>query len=44
MCGDGVVQKLNGEECDDGNKVVTDECVGRSCGLRQTWSRYKSDT
>ncbi|XP_027000228.2 acetylcholinesterase collagenic tail peptide [Tachysurus fulvidraco] len=28
MCGDGVVQTLNGEECDDGNKVVTDECVG----------------
>ncbi|KAG7316854.1 hypothetical protein KOW79_019152 [Hemibagrus wyckioides] len=27
-CGDGVVQPLNGEECDDGNKVVTDECVG----------------
>ncbi|KAB5531138.1 hypothetical protein PHYPO_G00137440 [Pangasianodon hypophthalmus] len=28
MCGDGEVQLLNGEECDDGNKVVTDECVG----------------
>lgn len=30
--GDGDVQPLNGEECDDGNKVVTDECVGRSGG------------
>ncbi|XP_076865586.1 uncharacterized protein LOC143517222 [Brachyhypopomus gauderio] len=27
-CGDGVVQPHNGEECDDGNKVVTDDCVG----------------
>ncbi|XP_051991707.1 acetylcholinesterase collagenic tail peptide-like [Xyrauchen texanus] len=28
FCGDGEVQELNREECDDGNKVVTDNCVG----------------
>uniref|UniRef100_A0A4W5JYD1 Uncharacterized protein n=1 Tax=Hucho hucho TaxID=62062 RepID=A0A4W5JYD1_9TELE len=28
VCGDGLVQ--NGEECDDGNKVVTDACLSRS--------------
>ncbi|KAK7139169.1 hypothetical protein R3I93_016333 [Phoxinus phoxinus] len=28
VCGDGELQELNGEECDDGNKVVTDDCVG----------------
>ncbi|KAK2855035.1 hypothetical protein Q7C36_006904 [Tachysurus vachellii] len=27
FCGDGIVQVENGEECDDGNKVVTDGCV-----------------
>ncbi|KAJ7991917.1 hypothetical protein DPEC_G00288840 [Dallia pectoralis] len=27
VCGDGLVQELNGEECDDGNKVVTDACL-----------------
>ncbi|TSK34730.1 2-hydroxyacyl-CoA lyase 1 [Bagarius yarrelli] len=27
FCGDGIVQLENGEECDDGNKVVTDGCV-----------------
>ncbi|XP_028835937.1 acetylcholinesterase collagenic tail peptide isoform X1 [Denticeps clupeoides] len=27
VCGDGIVQPLSGEECDDGNKVVTDSCV-----------------
>ncbi|XP_023673518.1 uncharacterized protein [Paramormyrops kingsleyae] len=26
-CGDGMVQPRNGEDCDDGNKVVTDSCV-----------------
>uniref|UniRef100_A0A3B3CMJ7 Collagen-like tail subunit (single strand of homotrimer) of asymmetric acetylcholinesterase n=1 Tax=Oryzias melastigma TaxID=30732 RepID=A0A3B3CMJ7_ORYME len=26
-CGDGIVQPSNGEECDDGNRVVTDNCV-----------------
>uniref|UniRef100_A0A8C5A248 Acetylcholinesterase collagenic tail peptide n=1 Tax=Gadus morhua TaxID=8049 RepID=A0A8C5A248_GADMO len=26
-CGDGIVQIPNGEECDDGNRVVTDSCV-----------------
>ncbi|ROL45890.1 Acetylcholinesterase collagenic tail peptide [Anabarilius grahami] len=28
VCGDGELQELNGEECDDGNKVVTDDCIG----------------
>ncbi|TRY65721.1 hypothetical protein DNTS_005564, partial [Danionella cerebrum] len=28
VCGDGEVQAHNGEECDDGNKVVTDGCIG----------------
>ncbi|XP_046704332.1 acetylcholinesterase collagenic tail peptide isoform X1 [Silurus meridionalis] len=27
FCGDGIVQVVNAEECDDGNKVVTDGCV-----------------
>ncbi|KAL0961825.1 hypothetical protein UPYG_G00332180 [Umbra pygmaea] len=27
LCGDGLVQALNEEECDDGNKVVTDACL-----------------
>ncbi|KPP75002.1 acetylcholinesterase collagenic tail peptide-like [Scleropages formosus] len=27
FCGDGVMQALNGEDCDDGNKVVTDGCI-----------------
>uniref|UniRef100_A0A8C7ZZQ4 Collagen-like tail subunit (single strand of homotrimer) of asymmetric acetylcholinesterase n=1 Tax=Oryzias sinensis TaxID=183150 RepID=A0A8C7ZZQ4_9TELE len=26
-CGDGIVQPSNGEECDDANRVVTDNCV-----------------
>lgn len=30
VCGDGEVHEVNGEECDDGNKVVTDDCVGES--------------
>jgi cysteine-rich repeat protein len=28
-CGDGIVQIPNGEECDDGNRVVTDSCVSK---------------
>ncbi|KAI1886174.1 hypothetical protein AGOR_G00211280 [Albula goreensis] len=27
FCGDGIAQAYNGEECDDGNKVVTDNCI-----------------
>ncbi|KAJ8288094.1 hypothetical protein COCON_G00007530 [Conger conger] len=27
FCGDGIVQAYNDEECDDGNKVVTDSCI-----------------
>ncbi|XP_010871457.1 acetylcholinesterase collagenic tail peptide [Esox lucius] len=27
VCGDGLVQASNEEECDDGNKVVTDACL-----------------
>ncbi|MBN3298074.1 COLQ Acetylcholinesterase, partial [Amia calva] len=26
-CGDGIVQAYNGEDCDDGNKIVTDGCI-----------------
>lgn len=26
-CGDGIVQ--DGEECDDGNAVVTDDCISK---------------
>lgn len=29
FCGDSIVQAENGEECDDGNKVVTDGCVSK---------------
>ncbi|MGH0134511.1 UNVERIFIED_CONTAM: hypothetical protein FKN15_061357 [Acipenser sinensis] len=27
VCGDGLVQEHNGEDCDDGNKAVTDGCI-----------------
>ena len=27
-CGDGIIQ--DGEECDDGNAVVTDDCISKS--------------
>uniref|UniRef100_S4RUQ8 Uncharacterized protein n=1 Tax=Petromyzon marinus TaxID=7757 RepID=S4RUQ8_PETMA len=27
-CGDGTVQEENGEECDDGNDVSSDTCIG----------------
>lgn len=30
-CGDGIVQISNGEECDDKNRVVTDNCVSKCC-------------
>lgn len=40
-CGDGEVQMMNGEECDDGNQAVTDECVGRSHGRRRTRSNTR---
>ncbi len=35
------MQELNGEECDDGNKVVTDDCVGESHDHRdnQCWGK-----
>lgn len=26
-CGDGKVQPQHGEECDDGNQIVTDACL-----------------
>ncbi|XP_072532597.1 uncharacterized protein [Salminus brasiliensis] len=41
LCGDGEVQPLNGEECDDGNKVVTDECVG--CKKAYCGDGYRHD-
>lgn len=27
VCGDGKVQSQHGEECDDGNQMVTDACL-----------------
>ncbi|KAF4077751.1 hypothetical protein AMELA_G00211560 [Ameiurus melas] len=40
-CGDGEVQMMNGEECDDGNQVVTDECVG--CKKAYCGDGYRHD-
>ena len=28
MCGDGMLDPMEGEECDDGNQDTTDSCVG----------------
>jgi len=28
-CGDGVVDVENGEQCDDGNTDIHDDCIGR---------------
>ncbi|XP_056618635.1 acetylcholinesterase collagenic tail peptide [Triplophysa dalaica] len=39
FCGDGIVQVENGEECDDGNKVVTDGCV--KCKLAYCGDGYR---
>ncbi|XP_052003138.1 acetylcholinesterase collagenic tail peptide-like [Xyrauchen texanus] len=39
FCGDGIVQVVNGEECDDGNKVVTDGCV--KCKLAYCGDGYR---
>ncbi|XP_051577016.1 acetylcholinesterase collagenic tail peptide [Myxocyprinus asiaticus] len=39
FCGDSVVQVENGEECDDGNKVVTDGCV--KCKLAYCGDGYR---
>uniref|UniRef100_UPI00398F3ADB acetylcholinesterase collagenic tail peptide isoform X2 n=1 Tax=Pristiophorus japonicus TaxID=55135 RepID=UPI00398F3ADB len=40
FCGDGIVQEENGEECDDGNKIVTDNCINCKqayCGDGYLW-------
>ncbi|XP_067906915.1 acetylcholinesterase collagenic tail peptide isoform X3 [Heterodontus francisci] len=40
FCGDGIVQEENGEECDDGNKIVTDSCINckqAHCGDGYLW-------
>ncbi|XP_072365467.1 acetylcholinesterase collagenic tail peptide isoform X1 [Scyliorhinus torazame] len=40
FCGDGIVQKENEEECDDGNKIVTDSCINckqAHCGDGYRW-------
>ena len=29
MCGDGMLDPMEGEECDDGNQDTTDSCVGQ---------------
>ncbi|XP_026140124.1 acetylcholinesterase collagenic tail peptide-like [Carassius auratus] len=39
FCGDSIVQVENGEECDDGNKVVTDGCV--KCKLAYCGDGYR---
>ncbi|ROI36342.1 2-hydroxyacyl-CoA lyase 1 [Anabarilius grahami] len=39
FCGDSIVQTENGEECDDGNKVVTDGCV--KCKLAYCGDGYR---
>ncbi|XP_062848441.1 acetylcholinesterase collagenic tail peptide [Trichomycterus rosablanca] len=39
FCGDGLVQVENREECDDGNKVVTDGCV--KCKLAYCGDGYR---
>ncbi|XP_049331956.1 acetylcholinesterase collagenic tail peptide [Astyanax mexicanus] len=41
LCGDGEVQPMNEEECDDGNKVVTDDCVG--CKKAYCGDGYRQD-
>lgn len=33
-CGDGKVQAQYGEECDDGNQIVTDACLSESCAFQ----------
>ncbi|XP_018596283.1 acetylcholinesterase collagenic tail peptide [Scleropages formosus] len=40
-CGDGITQAYNGEECDDGNKVVTDGCI--KCKLAYCGDGYRYD-
>eukprot|EP00062_Callorhinchus_milii_P020953 gi/632977167/ref/XP_007905198.1/ PREDICTED: acetylcholinesterase collagenic tail peptide isoform X1 [Callorhinchus milii] len=40
FCGDGIVQEESGEECDDGNRIVTDSCINckhASCGDGYRW-------
>ncbi|XP_072431113.1 acetylcholinesterase collagenic tail peptide isoform X2 [Chiloscyllium punctatum] len=44
FCGDGVVQEENGEECDDGNKIVTDSCINCKqayCGDGYVWKGFE---
>ncbi|XP_048881798.1 acetylcholinesterase collagenic tail peptide [Brienomyrus brachyistius] len=41
VCGDRLVQTHNGEECDDGNKVVTDGCV--RCKLAYCGDGYRHE-
>ncbi|XP_048469886.1 acetylcholinesterase collagenic tail peptide [Rhincodon typus] len=44
FCGDGIVQEENGEECDDGNKIVTDSCINCKqayCGDGYLWKGFE---
>ena len=34
MCGDGMLDPMEGEECDDGNQDTTDSCVGSFTNIR----------
>ncbi len=38
MCGDGMLDPMEGEQCDDGNQDTTDSCVGE-CG----WMGRRAD-
>ncbi|XP_061809559.1 uncharacterized protein colq isoform X1 [Nerophis lumbriciformis] len=40
-CGDGIVQRYSGEECDDRNKVVTDSCI--KCKRAYCGDGYRHD-
>ncbi|XP_029370183.1 acetylcholinesterase collagenic tail peptide [Echeneis naucrates] len=41
VCGDGKVQPQNGEECDDGNQIVTDACL--NCKWAYCGDGYRHD-
>ena len=43
VCGDGVADKLRGEECDDGNTRSRDGCTNGCTIERPTWHRRLQD-
>lgn len=36
LCGDGIINTQEGEECDDGNNEASDGC-DRICRIEQNW-------